>query len=122
MPRNGPRGHRRKRQRRTRSDKSSAGSGWLISDASPCAYHPAAMNRRVVLAAYRVGFALLAIVAVVAQIAALPAGVFNPVNFFSYFTIQSNVIGVAVFLIGAARSRSASSAQWELVRGAAALY
>ena len=78
------------------------------------------MNRRVVLAAYRVGFALLAIVAVVAQIAALPAGVFNPVNFFSYFTIQSNVIGVAVFLIGAARSRSASSAQWELVRGAAA--
>src|SRR5206468_2607658 len=47
-------------------------------------------------------------------------GSLDLVNFFSYFTIQSNLIGVAVFLVGAARWR-AYPLVWTgyvLVRGA----
>ena len=82
------------------------------------------MNRAAVVAAYRLGFALLTLSAIAAQQLDLAArGVLNPVNFFSYFTIQSNLIGAAVFAIGAAamwqRERWTG---WDLVRGASVLY
>jgi hypothetical protein len=80
------------------------------------------MDRRLLLVAYRVGFAVLTLVAIAVQAAELQArGVLVPANFLSYFTIQSNLIAVAVFLIGAARWRAAPSRTWDLIRGAAVL-
>ena len=80
------------------------------------------MDRRLLLVAYRVGFAALTLVAIAAQAADLAGrGVLVPANFLSYFTIQSNLIACAVFLIGAARWRAPSSPTWDLVRGQAVL-
>lgn len=80
------------------------------------------MDRRMLMACYRFGFAVLTLVAIAAQLLDLQArGVLVPANFFSYFTIQSNLIAVAVFLIGAARLRTPTSAAWELVRGQAVI-
>ena len=80
------------------------------------------MDRRLLLVVYRVGFAVLTLVAIAVQAAELQGrGVLVPANFLSYFTIQSNLIAVAVFLIGAARWRAAPSLTWDLIRGAAVL-
>ncbi len=80
------------------------------------------MDSRGVIAGYRVGLALLTIVVIVAQaIELMSRGTFVPGNFFSYFTIQSNLIAVAVFLVGAARGGRPGGA-WDLVRGAAVVY
>jgi hypothetical protein len=81
------------------------------------------MDRARIIAAYRIGFAILAVVAIVYQGAILIGdGTFQPTRFFAYFTIQSNLIAVVVFLIGATRVRSGRSRAWELVRGGAVLY
>jgi len=80
------------------------------------------MDRRLFLVAFRAGFAVVTLVAITAQTLDLGArGVLVPANFLSYFTIQSNLIAVAVFLIGAARWRTPTSATWDLVRGQAVL-
>lgn len=71
---------------------------------------------------YRVLFAALTLAAIGYQIlAAVDRGNFNAANFFSFFTIQSNLIGVAVFMIGAL-VMPRSSLTWDLVRGGAAMY
>lgn len=72
--------------------------------------------------AYRLVFAALVIVAVIWQYA-LPGGrgVQATVNFFSFFTIQSNLIGAAVFIVGALAAPR-RSLTWDLVRGGAAMY
>jgi hypothetical protein len=81
------------------------------------------MDGRSAINAYRLGFAILTIVAIVVQAADLQArGVLVPQNFLSYFTIQSNLIAVAVFLVGVAWWRTASTPVWELVRGASVLH
>ncbi|OGO58674.1 MAG: hypothetical protein A2V85_15370 [Chloroflexi bacterium RBG_16_72_14] len=81
------------------------------------------MDRRLVLATARAAFTALALAAIGAQLAELAGrGVLNPVNFFSYFTIQSNLIGVASFLVAAAGWRRARSAAMDLFRGAAVVY
>ena len=60
------------------------------------------MERRMVLAIARVLFALLTIAAIVIQLADLAGkGVLNPISYFSYFTIDSNLIATAVLLLGA---------------------
>ena len=60
------------------------------------------MDRRALLAAARALLAALVGVAIVAQLAqSSDAGTLVPLNFASYFTIQSNVIGLVVFLVGA---------------------
>ena len=80
------------------------------------------MDRRLLLAAVRAALAVLTVVAIGAQLASsADAGVLVPLNFASYFTIQSNVIGVVVFLVGAARWRGPSTPGWDVVRGASAL-
>lgn len=54
------------------------------------------------LAAVRVICAAAVIAAIVGQlIRSRDSPVFHPANFFSYFTVQSNIIGAAVFLAGA---------------------
>ena len=81
------------------------------------------MDRARIIAAYRIGFALLAIAAIVYQAIALAqVGSFFPTRFFAYFTIQSNLIAIVVFLVGATRVRGERTRGWELVRGAALLY
>jgi hypothetical protein len=77
------------------------------------------MDRRALISTYRIVFAIATIVAIAAQAADLNArGSFVAANFFSYFTIQSNLIAVAVFLVSVAWWRTTPSHAWELVRGA----
>ncbi|MBL1078966.1 Pr6Pr family membrane protein [Nocardia sp. 2] len=49
-----------------------------------------------------------------------PGGAGAVANFFSYFTIQSNIVIIAVLLIIAARDPQGR--RWQIVRGAATLY
>jgi len=81
------------------------------------------MDRRAVPALIRVGFSLLTVAAIVVQLLDLAGrGTLNPVNYFSYFTIQSNLIGVAAFLVAAARWQRGRSNGVELLRGGATVY
>ncbi len=81
------------------------------------------MDRRLALALFRLALAGITLLAVGYQLADLAdKGTLVPLNFFSYFTIQSNLIAAAVFLVGAARWRSESSRRWDLVRGGAVVY
>ncbi len=81
------------------------------------------MDRRGLINTYRLGFAVLTIVAITAQAADLYArGTLVPQNFFSYFTIQSNVIAIVVFLGSVAWWRTAPSLIWELARGASVVH
>src|SRR5262245_21940257 len=67
--------------------------------------------------------ALGAILAIVVQAKSLAdAGGLAVVNFFSYFTIQSNLIGIAVLLIMAIQSSRHRPAALEGLRGAATVY
>jgi hypothetical protein len=72
--------------------------------------------------AYRVAFAVLTLAAVIWQyVKPGSRGFTESVNYFSFFTIQSNLIGVAVFLIGALVVPRRSLG-WDLVRGGAVMY
>lgn len=89
--------------------------------ATGCTIAP--VDRQLIIAAYRAGFGVLGVVAIGTQLADLAAkGVLNPVNFFSYFTILSNSLAVAVLLAGATVWRNQRSATIDMVRGAATLY
>lgn len=82
-----------------------------------------AMKHSLLPALFRGGFVLLALVAICAQLkVAADAGVLNPVNFFSYFTIQSNLIGIAVLAHLAVRRDGPRSARVDWWRGAASVY
>ncbi|MGW4355076.1 Pr6Pr family membrane protein [Nocardia sp. NPDC004582] len=71
--------------------------------------------------ALRVVFAIVGVVALVwIPLRNLDNPNYSHLNFFSYFTIQSNVIGVIVLLVGGLRDPAGR--RWELVRGAATLY
>lgn len=72
---------------------------------------------------YRVAFAALTLLAIVVQLARSTSTGFSPANFFSFFTIESNLIAAGVLLWGAsgdAERRPSSSV--DLIRGAAVLY
>jgi hypothetical protein len=76
-----------------------------------------------VLRLVRAATALVAVAAIVVQAKTLAdAGMLDLVNFLSYFTIQSNLIGVAVLVLLAAR-RPGPRPRWlESLRGAATVY
>ena len=77
----------------------------------------------VVLRVVRAATALIAIAAIVVQAKTLAdAGALNLVNFLSYFTIQSNLIGIVVLLLLAARGSGPRPRWLESLRGAAAVY
>jgi hypothetical protein len=81
------------------------------------------MDRRLVHALARVFFGGLTLAAILTQLADLAAaGTLDPISYFSYFTIDSNLIATAVLLIGAAWWRSEPSPTFDLVRGAAVVY
>lgn len=75
---------------------------------------------RPTVAVVRLGFAVLTIAAIVVQAASSPS--FDPVNYFSYFTIDSNLIATALLLAGVAMWRSEDTPTLELLRGAAVVY
>ena len=83
------------------------------------------MNKRRFIIAYRIFFSALIIAAIVSQLShSMQQDNFNVVNFFSYFTIQSNIFGVVMLLISAdllfwKRKRDHEQ---EMLRGAATLY
>jgi hypothetical protein len=71
----------------------------------------------------RAGSIVLVIAAIaVALQSTRDAGTFNPTRFFAYFTIQSNLIGVAAFAWLLARGDRPRSRALDLLRGAAAVY
>ncbi len=81
------------------------------------------MNRASVVALCRVFFAGLTVVAIVVQLASLAGkGTLNPVNYFSYFTIDSNLIATGVLIAGTLNRNHASTPRLDLVRGGAVVY
>src|SRR3981081_2038879 len=80
--------------------------------------------KRSVLIFYKLVFAALALVAIAAQLLhSTQLANFNMVNFFSFFTIESNIFAATLFLISAyvlwAGKRNATL---DYLRGAATLY
>ena len=76
------------------------------------------------LICYKITFALLGFSAVVTEIATLvERNLFNPFNFFSYFTIQSNILACTILILSVIATASNSRfRKLDLLRGAAALY
>jgi hypothetical protein len=68
----------------------------------------------------RLGFAALTLVAIVAQVVDL--GGLSLGNFFSYFTIESNLIAAAVLSLGTLRLLTGHTATLDFLRGGAVLY
>jgi hypothetical protein len=80
-------------------------------------------TKRWLVVAYRLGFALLAIAAMAYQLREQINDDHSVVNFFSFFTIQSNIIAAALLIYSALRSPDRPpSPTLDLVRGAATLY
>lgn len=72
---------------------------------------------------YRILFGLLTLAAIAYQFSTnSERDIWNPVNFFSFFTIQSNLIAAAVLIIGALPSREIIPRAWSMIRGAATMY
>lgn len=76
------------------------------------------------LVGYKVFFALLGFSAIITEIATLAAtGKFAPANFFSYFTIESNIIAVVAFLVSAFAVYAGKKSVWlDYFRGAATFF
>ena len=73
--------------------------------------------------AYRLVFALITIAAVISQaVSSINLGIFRPANYFSYFTIDSNLIATALLLVGVARWRSRNPPAPDILRGAGVVY
>lgn len=82
------------------------------------------IKNRKALATYKILFGLLGLSAVTTEIVTLVGlGRFNPSNFFSFFTIESNLLAAIVLLVGALFTlRGKLPKDFDLVRGAATLY
>ncbi|MFJ4649911.1 Pr6Pr family membrane protein [Nocardia sp. NPDC088792] len=71
--------------------------------------------------ALRIGFGLMGVVALSwIPLSNLGNAQYSYANYFSYFTIQSNLLAVVVLLVGGLRDPQ--SRRWQLVRGAGTLY
>ena len=82
------------------------------------------MKNKSLAIGYKLTFGLLGFSAVVTEIATLvERNHFNPFNFFSYFTIQSNIFAFMMLLVSAlAIASNKRSTKLNLLRGAATLY
>ncbi len=75
------------------------------------------------LGVVRIGFGLLILAAIGFMVWTLiDEGVFNPLNFFSFFTILSNLLAMAVLLEGGRRQLAGDAPLPDLWRGAAVVY
>jgi hypothetical protein len=81
------------------------------------------MRNQNFLKGYKSFFGLLGFSAIVTEIAVLiERGRFVPSNFFSYFTIQSNLIAAFIFILSALTVQRAKNKDIDLLRGAATFY
>ena len=83
------------------------------------------MNSRAALIAFRTFFGLLVWVAVVYQAGVLQGqGLLNAANYFSYFTIVSNIFAATVFLVSTwyLIAKRKPTRRDDLIRGASVLY
>jgi hypothetical protein len=81
------------------------------------------VSRASAVALSRAFFAGVALVAIATQLISLAGqGTLDPVNYFSYFTIDSNLIAAGVLVVGAARWNRPTPDAFDLVRGAAVVY
>jgi hypothetical protein len=84
---------------------------------------PAMTHGATEIRAYRAIGALAILVAIGYQLAhGLEGGHWNTANYFSYFTILSNLFAAAILLAGALRGGRSRSQAFELLRGAAVMY
>jgi hypothetical protein len=104
----------------------SRGSKCGVGRIAPCLrdmWYESAVNPNLIVRLYRVIFGLLALGAIGTQVVSLMGKpTFNPVSFFSYFTIDSNLIAAVVLLVLAARSASDRPVSLDLLRGGAVVY
>ncbi|MEU5407873.1 Pr6Pr family membrane protein [Nocardia asteroides] len=71
--------------------------------------------------AYRLGFGVLGLVTLLwIPLRNIDSATFSLTNYLSYFTIESNVLGVAVLLVGGLAAPQ--SHRWQVIRGAVTLY
>jgi hypothetical protein len=81
------------------------------------------MSRGRILTIVRAVSAAIVVIAIAYQVKVIvDAGAFQPTRFFAYFTIQSNLIGVAAFAWVVASGDRPRSRALEVFRGAAAAY
>jgi hypothetical protein len=82
------------------------------------------MRKRYIVAGYRLFFAGITAAALVTQLAeVLHRADASIVNFFSFFTVESNLLAAAVFVLtGALALRGRGTTDWDGLRGAATLY
>jgi hypothetical protein len=75
------------------------------------------------LASVRIGFGLLILAAIASMILVLiDEASFNPLNFFTFFTILSNLLAMCVLLGGGRRQLSGQPPLPDMLRGAAVVY
>jgi len=81
------------------------------------------VQRRTGIALYRASFGLLALAAIATQFIDLAGrSLLDPLHFFSYFTIESNLLSAGVFLVLAVRRSEQRSPAMDMVRGGAVVY
>ncbi|MBI5906876.1 Pr6Pr family membrane protein [Candidatus Saccharibacteria bacterium] len=82
------------------------------------------MHKRYLVAGYRLFFAALTFVAVITQFLNIHQRPnFSELNFFSFFTIESNIFAAAIFaLTGLVLLVNKKDDKWVMLRGAATLY
>ena len=83
------------------------------------------MTRSRSLALLRFGFAALELVGLSAQCVYNVANIpdYKPLNFFSFFTVESNIIAVVSLLISGLYRRRGAQPRWlHYLRGAATIY
>src|SRR6187200_348673 len=106
-------------QRETNADRCAG----LRRTAPGRAMYPPAMGSRPWLTIVRAASVVLVLAAITAQAVVLAQNDrFDPGRFFAFFTIQSNIIGVAAYLWLLRVGAGTRSRALELLRGAAAVY
>ena len=80
--------------------------------------------KKIPLIAYKIFFALLGFAAIVTEIVVLlERGTFNAVNFFSFFTVQNNILVVVTLLLSALVTASGKQRRWlDILRGMTTVY
>jgi len=79
-------------------------------------------NKRFLIA-YKLFFALLGFSAIVTEIATIvERGRFNPANFFSFFTIESNLLVFTTLLLSAIATAMSKNGRLDILRGAVTVY
>lgn len=75
------------------------------------------------LVGYKLFFGLLGFSAIVTEVATIvERGTFNPVNFFSYFTIETNLLVAAILLLSAIATAWGKNARLDVLRSAVTAY